>query len=330
MIKNLCAFSVYMIILMTAAHVSAQSVYQDRLAHTYSIVARDKATGEMGVAVQSHWFSVGSIVSWAEAGAGAIATQSFVNVSFGPRGLELLRQGKSARDVLNALIESDEGRDVRQLAIIDSKGNVAAYTGSKCIPDAGHTTGDNFSVQANLMLNARVWPEMANAFRSTEGPLAERMIAALEAGQNAGGDIRGRQSAAILIVKGESSGKVWEDRLIDLRVEDHPEPVVELKRVLKTYRAYEFMNQGDLAMERNDIPEALRLYSAAEAMFPENLEMKFWHAVSLVNSGDVDASLPIFMEIFEKDENWRILTKRLPGVGLLQIDANDLQRIMSH
>jgi uncharacterized Ntn-hydrolase superfamily protein len=318
-----------MLIFISAAHVSAQSVYHDRLAHTYSIVARDKTTGEMGVAVQSHWFSVGSIVSWAEAGAGAIATQSFVNVSFGPRGLELLRQGKSARDVLTALIESDEGRDVRQLAIIDVKGNVAAYTGSKCIPAAGHTTGDNFSVQANLMLNARVWPEMAKAFRNTEGPLAERMIAALEAGENAGGDIRGRQSAAILVVKGESSGKVWEDRLIDLRVEDHPEPVAELKRVLKTYRAYEFMNQGDLAMERNDVPEALRLYGAAEAMFPDNLEMKFWHAVSLANSGDVNASLPIFREIFEKDNNWRILTQRLPGAGLLQIDANDLQRIVS-
>jgi len=205
------------------------NAFSAKLAHTYSIVARDPQSGEMGVAVQSHWFSVGSIVPWAEAGVGAIATQSFVNVSFGPRGLQLLREGKTAAEVVKELIAADEGRDVRQLAIVDSKGNVAAHTGAKCVPEAGHHIGDNYSVQANLMLNDRVWPAMAEAFEASSGPLAERMIVALEAAQEAGGDIRGKQSAALVVVKARSTGKIWEDRVIDLRVEDHSEPVQELK-----------------------------------------------------------------------------------------------------
>ena len=299
------------------------------LVHTYSIVARDSITGEMGVAVQSHWFSVGSVVSWAEAGVGAIATQSFVNISFGPRGIDLLKQGKTAEEALNILIESDEGRDFRQLAIMDAKGNVAVYTGPKCIPDAGHVAGEQFSVQANLMLNDRIWPAMAEAYRKAEGPLAERLITALEAAQIEGGDIRGKQSAAILVVRGESTGKVWEDRLIDLRIEDHPEPVQEIKRLLKVYRAYEYMNQGDLAMEKNDVESALRLYGTAEEMFPENLEMKFWHAVSLANIGRIDEAKSIFQTIFVSDPNWKVLTERLPGVGLLNVSPENLKKIIS-
>jgi uncharacterized Ntn-hydrolase superfamily protein len=300
-----------------------------RLAHTYSIVARDPETGEMGVAVQSHWFSVGSVVPWAEAGVGAIATQSFVNVSLGVRGLELLKKGKAAEEVVKELIDSDEGRDVRQLAIVDSRGNVAAYTGPKCVPEAGHHVGDNFSVQANLMLNDRVWPAMARAFEASEGHLAERMIAALEAAQNAGGDIRGKQSAAILVVKAHSTGKVWEDRLIDLRVEDHPEPVQELKRLLTVFRAYEYMNAGDLAMENNDADGALAAYSAASAMFPDNSEMKYWHAVALANLGMIKSALPIFRAVFAKDRNWWVLTKRMPAAGLLNVSEKDLERILS-
>ncbi len=305
-----------------------QSAFSDRLVHTYSIVARDAKTGELGVAVQSHWFSVGSIVSWAEAGVGAIATQSFVNVSFGPRGLELLKEGKTASEALKILIDSDEGRDVRQLAIIDANGNVAAFTGKNCIPAAGHFIGDNYSVQANLMLNDQVWPAMARAFEESTGPLAERMLAALEAGQRVGGDIRGKQSAAILVVRGQSTGKVWEDRLIDLRVEDHPEPIQEIQRLLKLYRAYEYMNAGDLAIEQNDIAGALKAYGTAEAMFPDNLEMKYWHAVSLVNVGRLHESLPIFKAIFEQDKNWLELTRRLPAVGLLKVSDAELQRII--
>ncbi len=327
--KNFLLFCIILLTLVLSRDIYSQATFSIPLAHTFSIVARDSETGEMGVAVQSHWFSVGSIVSWAEAGVGAIATQSFVNVSFGPRGLELLKQGKTAQQVLKILVDADEGRDVRQLAIIDTNGNVAAYTGKKCIPDAGHIVGDNFSVQANMMLNNTVWAEMEQAFKKSKGHLAERMVAALEAAQQAGGDIRGKQSAAILVVKGKSTGKVWEDRLIDLRVEDHFEPIKEIKRLLKVFRAYEYMNAGDLAIEKNDIQGALKAYGAAEEMFPDNLEMKYWHAVSLANVGMVNESLPIFKSIFMQDRNWQVLTKRLPDVGLLNVSEGDLKRILS-
>ncbi len=229
----------------------------------------------MGVAVQSHWFSVGSVVSWAEAGVGAIATQSLINASFGPRGLDLLRAGKNAQETVDLLIASDEGQAVRQLAIVDAAGRVATHTGHRCITEAGHHVGKNYSVQANLMLNNTIWAAMATAFEGSNGPLPERMISALEAAQAAGGDIRGKQSAAILVVRGESTGNLWQDRLIDLRVEDHPEPVLEVKRLLHVFRAYEFMNQGDEALEQNEVDAALIAYRTAEAMIPDNLEMKF-------------------------------------------------------
>jgi len=300
-----------------------------QLAHTYSIVAHDPTTGEMGVAVQSHWFSVGPVVPWAEAGVGAIATQALVNISYGPGGLDLLRQGKSAAEVVAELIESDEGRDVRQLAVVDAQGNVAAHTGRKCIPDAGHIIGDNFSVQANMMLNERVWPAMAQTFEQGDGPLAERMVAALEAAQAEGGDIRGRQSAALVVVRGEATGKAWEDRLIDLRVEDHPEPVQELQRLLRIFRAYEHMNKGDEALEKDDVPGALQAYSTAEAMQPDNLEMKFWHAVSLVNAGVAPEALPIFKAVFAQDRNWATLLQRLPPVDLLKASAAEVEKFLA-
>jgi uncharacterized Ntn-hydrolase superfamily protein len=296
--------------------------------HTFSIVARDPQSGEMGVAVQSHWFSVGSLCPWAEAGVGAIATQSFVNVSFGPRGLTLLREGASAGRALEALLAADEGREVRQVAIVDARGEVAVHTGQKCVPDAGHRVGAGFSVQANLMLNDRVWPAMAAAFEGSTGPLAERLVAALEAGQAAGGDIRGKQSAAVLVVRAESTGRAWEDRLVDLRVEDHAEPIAELKRLLAVSRAYEHMNRGDLAMEEGDVEGALQAYRAAEEMFPDNLEMQYWHAVSLASAGMVEDALPLFAEIYRRDPNWRTLTERLPAVGVLSVSGEDLERIL--
>jgi uncharacterized Ntn-hydrolase superfamily protein len=192
---------------------------------TYSIVARDPQTGEMGVAVQSHWFSVGSVVSWAEAGVGAVATQSLVDPAYGPLGLELMRTGRTAPDALRSLLAGDDGRDVRQVAMIDAKGRIEAHTGPRCIADAGHVVdADNqFSVQANLMANVEVWPAMARAYRESTGDLADRLVAALEAAQEIGGDIRGKQSAALLVVSAASTGRPWEDRRFDLRVEDHPQ-----------------------------------------------------------------------------------------------------------
>ena len=311
------------------AELKSQNSYADKFAHTFSIVARDANTGEMGVAVQSHWFSVGSIVSWGEAGVGVVATQSFVNPSFGPRGLEMLRTGKSAQEVVDILISEDDGRDYRQLAIIDSKGRSACYTGQLCIKDAGNVTKENYSVQANMMLNDKVWSAMSDAFEKSEGRLAERLIAALEAGQSAGGDIRGMQSACLLVVRAESTGNIWEDRLVDLRVEDSEEPIRELARLLKVHRAYEHMNAGDVAVEKKDLELAGKEYASAERLFPENIEMKFWHAVLMANNGKIDESLPLFKDVFLKDENWRILFERLPASGLTNLSEDELKKILS-
>jgi uncharacterized Ntn-hydrolase superfamily protein len=322
------ALLILAVVLLLHPDLSRAGTPVQRPVHTYSIVARDSVTGEMGVAVQSHWFSVGSVVTWAEAGVGAVATQSFVDPSYGPLGLALMRAGKTARQALNALLAADTGREVRQVAMIDAHGSVAAYTGGRCIQAAGHTTGKQYSVQANLMLNAKVWPAMSQAFESTRGDLAERMLAALEAGQKAGGDIRGKQSAAILIVKETSTGRPWADRVMDLRVEDSSEPLKELRRIVSVHRAYEHMNNGDLAVEHNDIEGALKEYGAAEAMFPDNLEMKFWHAISLINAQRVDEALPLLRTVFKGDRNWATLVERLPAVGLLTDDPEVMRRIL--
>lgn len=320
---------IFILILITSMNLRSQTFYSEPFAHTFSIVARDAVTGEMGVAVQSHWFSVGSIVSWGESGVGVVATQSFVNPSFGLRGLELLKAGKSPQEAVDELIASDEGRDVRQLAILDTKGRSASYTGKNCIPDAGNIAKENYSVQANMMLNNTVWPAMSEAFENSTGPLAERLITALEAGQNAGGDIRGKQSACLLIVKGEVTDKPWEDKMFDLRVDDSPEPIAELKRLLRVYRAYEHMNNGDVAVEKNNMELAMKEYSAAEEMFPDNLEMKFWHAVTLANIGKLDESIPMFEEVFSKDGNWKLLFSRLPKVGLVNLNEEELKKVMN-
>jgi uncharacterized Ntn-hydrolase superfamily protein len=300
-----------------------------RPVHTYSIVARDSSTGELGVAVQSHWFSVGSIVSWAEAGVGAVATQSFVDPSYGKLGLELMRAGRSAPDALRSLLAGDEGRDVRQVAMIDAQGRVAAHTGQRSIADAGHHVGANFSVQANLMANSKVWPAMAEAFERAQGDLAERLLAALDAAQAVGGDIRGKQSAALVVVSGKSTGRPWVDRTFDLRVDDHPEPLRELRRLVKLQRAYNHMNAGDLAVEAKDNDRALREYSAAARLVPGHPEMMFWHAVALVNMGRIDESLPLFRKVFAAGRDWIELTRRLPKAGLLPNDAALVSRITS-
>jgi uncharacterized Ntn-hydrolase superfamily protein len=300
-----------------------------RPVHTFSIVARDPATGELGVAVQSHWFSVGSIVTWAEAGVGAVATQSFVDPSYGKNGLDLMRAGKSAPDTLKELLEKDEGREVRQVAMIDAQGRVDAWTGKNDIQAAGHIVGNNFSAQANLMLNDKVWPAMARAFENTKGDLAERMLAALDAAQEVGGDIRGKQSAALIVVTGKPTGQAWKDRTFDLRVDDSPQPLVELRRLVKLQRAYNHMNAGDLAVEKKDNEGALREYGAAEKLVPESAEMIYWHAVALVNMGRVDESLPLFRKVFAMDKNWITLTPRLPKSGLLPDDPKIIERIVA-
>lgn len=300
-----------------------------RPVHTYSIVAFDPETGHMGVAVQSHWFSVGSIVTWAEAGVGAVATQSLVDPSYGPLALEMLRAGRSPDDALRGLLEADTASDIRQVAIVDAAGRVAAHTGDRCIPEAGHIVGDGFSVQANLMERNTVWDAMAREYESAEGDLAERLLVALEAAQREKGDIRGQQSAAILIVSGKNTGRPWVDRVMDLRVEDHPDPLGELRRLVQLHRAYAHMNAGDAAMEHNDTEAAEREYGAAERLNPGNLEMVYWHAVALANAGKIEASLPLFAKVFAGDPNWRVLTPRLVPPGFLSVSPEDLERILN-
>ena len=301
----------------------------DPLAHTFSIVARDTITGEMAVGVQSHWFSVGTIVSWGRSGVGVVATQSFVNPAYGPDGLDLMNQGKSAEEALQILVEADRSRDYRQVAFLDANGIVSAYTGSSCIASASHVIGDNYSVQANMMLNEDVVPAMSKAFMDHANlPLAERVLKVLKAAQAAGGDIRGKQSAVLLVVGPEVEEDVWKDRKIDLRVDDHKDPLEELDRLLRVHRAYEHMNRGDLAVEHQDMETALQEYGAAEKMFPKNLEMKYWKAVALANNGRMDEALPVFEYVFERDSNWKELTGRLPASGLLTVSDKELQSIL--
>lgn len=301
---------------------------------TYSIVARDAATGELGVAVQSHWFSVGSVVPWAEAGVGVVATQSLVDVRYGPMGLALMKGGRSANEALEALTLSDAGAAVRQVAMIDAAGNVATHTGNKCIAEAGHVNGKApdgsvYSAQANLMAKSTVPAAMAKAFEGSSGALSKRLMAALHAAQAEGGDVRGKQSAAMLVVKGKSSGRAWEDRVVELRVEDAPDPLAELDRLLTLHRAYEHMNAGDLAIEKKDVEGAMREYGAARELAPGNAEMAFWSAVSLVNAGKVEEALPLLREAYKDLQgDWKTTLKRLPKAGLLPEDAQLMKKLL--
>ena len=300
----------------------------DDFVHTFSIVARDSVTGQMGIAVQSHFFSVGSAVSWAEAGVGAVATQASTNRAYGVEALKLLKAGKSPEEIIKILTDADSGRDGRQLAIIDSKGRCASYTGSKCILSAGNIVGNNFSVQGNFLLNDTVLLAMSAAFTKTKGSLPERLLASLDAGQLAGGDVRGKQSAAILIVKAVSSGKLWEDREMDLRVEDHPEPIKELKRLLNIFYAYQHLGAAKRS-ESTDMEMANKEYALAENMYPENEEMKFWHAVALINNKNIKEALRLFEVVFAKEKKWAKLIPRLRESDKLKCSMATEQKILA-
>lgn len=304
-------------------------------AATYSIVARDPETGALGVAVQSHWFQVGTSVPWARAGVGAVATQSFVNPAYGPKGLALMRQGVPAPQALEWLLAQDSGRQVRQVGMIDAQGRVSAWTGEDCIEAAGHLIGEGFSVHANLMDRDTVPAAMAAAYRQAleagVGDFAERLLLALEAAEREGGDIRGRQSAALLIVRAEPTGEPWRDTLVDLRVDDSPQPLEELRRLLVRHRAYDLMNAGDEAMAEEDFARAERLYSEAAAMAPEMAELPFWKAVTLYASGRQEEALAVFRQVFAGDEGerWVRLVPRLPAAGLLPDDPQQIERILA-
>ena len=296
---------------------------------TYSIVARDPSTGELGVAVQSHWFSVGSNVSWAEAGVGAVATQSFIDPAYGPLGLQLMRAGRSAPDALKALLAGDAQRDVRQVGMVDAQGRAATHTGALCIPAAGGQEGKEYVVQANLMDKPTVWPAMARAYEAAKGDLADRLLAALDAAEAEGGDIRGRQSAAIVVVKAKSSGRPWADRVFDLRVEDNEAPLVELRRLVKLQRAYNHMTAGDDCVAVADWACAEREYGAARTLEPRHAEMAFWYAVALATAGRLEPARPLFAQAFKADPRWRELVKRLPGVNQLPKDKALVDAILA-
>jgi len=296
---------------------------------TYSIVARDQKTGELGVAVQSHFFSVGSIVTWARAGVGAVATQAMVDIRYGPLGLDLMSAGRSAEEALTGLLRADFNSDSRQVAMVDAKGRVAAHTGSKCLPHAGHVLGDGFSCQGNIMRSERVWGAMKESFESNLAlPLAERMVGSLEAAEKAGGDLRGKQSSAILVVSPELKPTHWEGRLVDLRVEDHPAPVPELKRLLRYQRGYEWANRGDDYLVTKDFPRALDAYSKAQSLVPEIDELKYWKGIGLLSNRRTEEGVRMLTDVIAKDSNWAEVTRGIAKVGSPAIDPEVLSRLL--
>ncbi len=296
---------------------------------TYSIVARDPDTGELGVAVQSHFFTVGPIVPWLRAGVGAVATQSFVLTAYGPRGLDRIAAGAPAPDALAALVDADESSAVRQVAMVDAAGRVAAHTGASCIPDAGHRVGDGFSVQANMMRRPTVPDAMYEAYSSSREPFAERLLAALVAAEGAGGDLRGRQSAALRIVRGEARDDPWNDVVVDLRVEDHADPNVELARLLRMHRGYALLQRSEDLRVEGDGTAADAAAADALALLPENVEIGFWRGVQLSIDGRHDEARPLLDRAFAIDEGWRELVRRLPPAGLLADDAALIARIVA-
>ena len=296
---------------------------------TYSIVALDAETGQLGVAVQSHWFSVGTVVPWAKAGVGAVATQSIAEPSYGPKGLSLMEKGTPADEALQSLLAKDIGKNVRQVAMVDAQGNVGVHTGSRCISHASHLTGKNYSVQANIMAKPTVPSAMVQAFESTTGDLAERMLAALDAAEAEGGDLRGRQSAAMLVVSGEPTGDPWTDRIVDLDVADHENPLIELRRLYRISQAYRHAQRGDEYMEKNEMDSALQEYSAATKLYPENPELPFWTAVTLAQTGELEKALLIFNDVFSRNGNLRELVPRIVQAGFLTVEQNVLQEILA-
>ena len=274
---------------------------------TYSIVARDPGTGELGVAVQSHWFSVGSVVSWARPGAGAVATQSIADPSYGPRGLDLMMRGTPAPKALQTLLAADSQAHLRQVAMVDKRGVVGTHTGAGCIPYATHATGHQFSAQANMMARETVPRAMARAYLAAQGPLAERLLAALDAAEAEGGDVRGRQSSCLLVVPG--TGNPWE--AIDLRVEDHADPLGELRRLLSLRRAYDLADRADQLSGEGRNDEAAHAYREACELAPENTELLFWAGLATAHLGDFDTGVEAVRKAIADHAGWRDLLDRL-------------------
>lgn len=297
-----------------------------RLVATYSIVARDPGTGELGVAVQSHYFTTGAVVPWGQPGVGAVATQAFADPSYGPRALDLLREGVGAAEALERLVSADPQSAVRQVAIVDASGAVAVHTGTRCIAAAGHRIGDGFSAQGNMLRDDGVYEAMPTAFEKSGGDLASRLVAALDAAEEAGGDVRGRQSAALLVVSGDRSRPGWE-RQVDLRVDDHPAPLVELRRLLAIHRAYRLLARAEGEATAGRLDAARDLFEEAQSLHPGNPEFSFWAAVVLARSGRVEEARELLRTPYAADPGWRELVRRLPAAMLLPDDPDLVERL---
>lgn len=331
-IKIICIISICLLNIISV-HASEKvkikhALHTFRPVSTYSIVAINKKQNQMGVAVQSHWFAVGSDVIWTESGVGVVATQALVEIAYGPNGLKLMKEGKSAKLALIECLKNDANRDVRQVAFIDANGSVASFTGKKCIPQAGNIMGENYSVQANLMKKDTVWHAMATAFENSSGELADRMLVALNAAQSEGGDIRGMQSAAIKVVRVKPNGPTWKNVLIDLRVDDNPTPLIELKRLLNLHRAYKIFYQGEDKLEKKHVQEAEKLFLKANRLLKNKNELLFWEAVDFFNANQAQKGLEYFFKLPKNESRWWILLQRLRTVGMMPSD-NKLWNILN-
>ncbi len=296
---------------------------------TYSVVARDAQTGHLGVAVQSHYFSVGSVSPHAEAGVAAVTIQSFAKPSYGTEGLRLIREGASAHEALSTLRGRDEHAEYRQSAMVDTQGRVAVYTGERCIPEAGHHAGDGYACLGNMLLEPGISKRMGTAFESEQGELVDRLIASLEAAQSAGGDLRGRRSAAVIVVNTEASGDPAVDVSFNLRVEDHDQPLQELKRLITLKKAFHHNSRGDHHLRNGDVDAALREFSMAVSMAPAHEELVFWQAVAMAVAGFRKEAEPLLRELFDSSSNWRLLAERVAKSRYLPEGSHALDDVLA-
>ena len=282
-------------------------VHHDEIVATFSIVARDPATGELGVAVQSRAFRAGAIVSYAKAGVGAIATQAAANQTYGPRGLDLLELGLSPDEVVAHLTGSDPGRDRRQLAVIDARGRVRAYTGSGTSAWAGHIEGENYSVQGNILAGEAVVQAMATAFESSSGALALRLMDALDAGEAVGGDARGKQAGGVLVVRPIGDSGRTTDRWVDVRVDDHAEPFKELRRLVNMSVSRNHAREARSLAEQGRFSEAIERQREAVAIVPDEDQLIYGLARLHARAGDAANAVATLRDAIDRNPRWREL-----------------------
>ena len=300
---------------------------KDPLVSTYSIMAIDRRTGDIGIAAQSHWFAVGTVLPWLKPGVGAIAVQSFVNLQYATYGLAMMEDGELPRDVIKSLLKKDITPEIRQITMLDTKGHIETYTGNRCVEYAGHIIGDNYSVQGNMMTEEETLDKMADAFENTRGNLATKMLASIKVADEDDGDLRGRQSACMKIVSNEMPKHLWDGIMLDVRVDDNKDPVSELERLITIHTAYQHMNRAEMAFGSGEMETAFKEYATAQKLYPDNPEISFWEAVSLANIGKYHEAFGIFYIIFEKDPSWKALTRRLISAEILNIDIDFIEKL---